>query len=62
MDLADTLAIITAGAAFIGGFTGLMVPFIDARDLLDNGQRGFFLGALIGSVGGFVVYLAGGGA
>jgi hypothetical protein len=56
MDLPDTVAIVTAGSAFVGGFGGLVAPSLDGRDLLDNGQRGAFLGALIGSAGGFVLY------
>lgn len=56
MSLADTLGVMTAASASIGGFTGLMVPFIDSRDWLDNGQRGFFVGAFFGAIGGFVIH------
>jgi hypothetical protein len=57
MDLPDVLAVVAGGSAFIGGFAGLVVPFTDGRDWLDNGQRGFFVGAWIGTAGAFVIYL-----
>lgn len=57
VDLPDTLAIMTGGGGFLGGFAGLIAPFQSGRQWLDNGQRGFFFGAWLGAAGAFVIYL-----
>ena len=58
MGLPDALAVVTGACAFLGGFAGLLAPFVGGREWLDNGQRGFFVGAWIGSAGGFVVFFS----
>lgn len=49
MSLPDLLAIFGGAVSFIGAMLGLSTDPVGDREWLDNGQRGAFLGAVVGT-------------
>ena len=59
MSLADSIAIGAAAGAFVFGFVGFVPAADGLREWIDNGQRGAFLGAYVGSIVAATVHFSG---